>query len=437
MTLLLAGIALLHVLVQAALAGDLRVDVLDVGQGDSILIRTPANKIILIDAGESSGHVADQLKAQGVDHLDLVIATHPHADHIGGMAEVLKDYPTKLYVDNGLPHTTQTYADVMSEVESKNISYKAGIRGTVYNLDDGAKLEILFPNGTPLTGTRSDLNANSVVTRLTHGTDCFYFSGDSEAPTEEALLAEGLAQCDVLKVAHHGSQYSTTPAFLAAVKPKIALISCGIGNRYHHPGPDTVERLRADGDAIYRTDESGQITVISSGHGVTVKTAHAPVAVPGTPAPWYPTGTGPVATTGGMAVPAAPSAPISTTSSGSAPIATPTPPSSPGALVDINTADLAGLEALPGIGPSKAAAILAYRADHGAFVSVDDLDNVSGIGPATMASLRDLVTVSAPAPATAPPEPTAPPASDTPTDETPAAPNPSATAHHAHHHRSH
>lgn len=292
-------------LIGAALAGDLRVDMLDVGQGDSILIRTPANKVILIDAAESGAHVAEQLKREGVDHLDLVIATHPHADHIGGMQTVLQSFPVKRYTDNGLPHTTQTYAGVMTEIEARSISYQAAVQGTVFNLDDGAKLEILFPTGTPLTGTRSDLNANSVVTRLTHGSDCFLFVGDSEQPTEAALLsAGGLGQCDVLKVAHHGSQYSTTQAFLDVVQPKVALISVGVANRYRHPGPDTVERIRAMGTAIYRTDESGQITVTSTGHGVKVTTTHPPVAVLSTPAPWYPPGTEPApGTTGTLRAP--------------------------------------------------------------------------------------------------------------------------------------
>ncbi len=340
-------------LIGAALAGDLRVDMLDVGQGDSILIRTPANKVILIDAAESSGHVSEQLKREGVDHLDLVIATHPHADHIGGMQTVLQTFPVKRYTDNGLPHTTQTYAGVMTEIETRAIPYQAAMRGTVFNLDDGAKLEILFPTGSPLTGTRSDLNANSVVTRLTHGSDCFLFVGDSEQPTEAALLsAGGLGQCDVLKVAHHGSQYSSTQAFLDVVKPKIALISVGVANRYHHPGPDTVERIRAMGTAIYRTDESGQITLTSTGHGVTVGTKHPPVAVAGTPAPWYPPGTSPAPgaalpvpapirpgqapTLSGSAAPAATTAPtpVATTSvpstTGSAPSATGSAPAATG-----------------------------------------------------------------------------------------------------------
>lgn len=302
-------------MIAAALAGDLRVDVLDVGQGDSILIRTPANKVILIDASDARAGVSDQLKREGVDHVDLVIATHPHADHIGGMQTVVQTYPIKRYIDNGLPHTTQTYTNLMTEIETRGISYQAAVQGTVFNLDDGAKLEILYPAGSPLSGTRSDLNANSVVTRLTHGDDCFLFVGDSEEPTERALLSAGLAQCDVLKVAHHGSQYSSTQPFLDAVEPKVALISVGFENRYHHPGPDTVARIRAMGTAIYRTDESGQITLTSTGHGVTVRTSHPPVLIAGTPEPWYPPGTAPTPGTAATPAPAASPAPVKTSGS--------------------------------------------------------------------------------------------------------------------------
>lgn len=272
-------------------AGDLRVDVLDVGQGDSILIRTPGGKTILIDAAEDGGHVADQLAQEHVTSLDLVIATHPHADHIGGMKDVVDAVPIKQYWDNGLPHTTQTYENLMADIESKPIDYSPAVVGMVFPLDDGAKLTILNPAGTPLRDTRSDLNANSVVARLDHGKDCFLFVGDSEEPTEQRLLSNGLAQCDVLKVAHHGSQYSSTPAFLAAVQPKIALISVGVGNRYHHPGPDTVHRLVGIGATVYRTDLEGRLTVHSSGHGVTVTTERTadPALVNGGPVSGTPT----------------------------------------------------------------------------------------------------------------------------------------------------
>lgn len=255
-------------------AGDVVVDMLDIGQGDAILIRTPANKTILIDAGDRGDGVLDKLVALGVDHLDMVIATHAHADHIGSMEAVIRAFPPKVYVDSGLAHTTATYSGLMRAIEENpSIAYKTAVSGSVYNLDDGAKLEVLLPEGPKrFTGTRSDLNSNSVVTRLTHGTDCFLFIGDAEEPTERALIEKNVGQCGVLKVAHHGSNHSSIKAFLDVVKPTTALISVGVANRYHHPGPDTLARLEAVHAMVYRTDRDGRITAVSTGQGVRFRT---------------------------------------------------------------------------------------------------------------------------------------------------------------------
>lgn len=255
-------------------AGDVVVDMLDIGQGDAILIRTPANKNILIDAGDRGDGVLDKLVALGVDHLDLIIATHPHADHVGSMEAVVRAFPPKVYIDSGLAHTTATYSGLMRAVEENPaIAYKTAVAGTVFNLDDGAKLEVLLPEGTKrFSGTRSDLNSNSVVTRLTHGSDCFLFIGDSEEPTERALIEKNVGQCDVLKVAHHGSNHSSIQAFLDVVKPTTALISVGVANRYHHPGGDTLKRLEAVHATVYRTDRDGRITALSTGKGVRFRT---------------------------------------------------------------------------------------------------------------------------------------------------------------------
>jgi beta-lactamase superfamily II metal-dependent hydrolase len=254
-------------------AGDVVVDMLDIGQGDSILIRTPAKKAILIDAGDRGDDVVEKLAALGVDHLDLIVATHPHADHIGSMEQVVRTFPPKVYIDNGLPHTTTTYSSLMATIEANPaISYKAATKGMVFNLDDGAKLEVLLPSAPAFHDTRSDLNANSVVTRLTHGEDCFLFVGDSEEPTERRMIDDKVGQCDVLKVAHHGSRHSTIQPFLDMVHPKVALISVGQGNRYHHPGEETLARLEAAHVTVYRTDRDGRITATSTGHSVEIAT---------------------------------------------------------------------------------------------------------------------------------------------------------------------
>ena len=284
-------------------------DVLDVGQGDAILIRTPADKRILIDAGEGEVNVPTLLAGLGVDSLDLVIGTHPHADHIGGMDDVLDTLPVKRYLDNGLTHTTKTYTGVMERIEAKEIPYQSGVRGMKFNLDDGAVLEVLFPDSVKLTDTRSDLNSNSVVARLTHGESCFLFTGDSEEPTERALLNGGLTQCDVLKVAHHGSNHSSTRAFLETLKPSMAVISVGMGNRYSHPGDETLERLHAAGATIYRTDLMGQVTFLSDGKKIDVETGKArptPGSFVERPTPALPPVSRPESIAGAVADPARP-----------------------------------------------------------------------------------------------------------------------------------
>lgn len=254
----------------AALAGELKVHVMDVGQGDAILVTTPAGKHVLIDAGDDLDDTAPQLQALGVESLALVVATHAHADHIGGMRPVIEGFEVGMYIDSGLPHTSRTYTSLMQTIEARGVTYKAARVGQVYKLDDGITVRVLWPTDTPLKDTRSDLNSNSVVLRVDHGEDCFLFTGDSEEDTERAMLSRGVETCDVLKVAHHGSRHSTSEYFVDAVSPTIALISVGAGNSYGHPGAETVERLSRAGATIYRTDLSGHITVVSTGNGIYV-----------------------------------------------------------------------------------------------------------------------------------------------------------------------
>jgi competence protein ComEC len=367
----------LFLLCLGAMAGTVRVHVLDVGQGDAILIEAPGDKTVLIDAGTGKSNVTQQLQERGIKKLNLVVGSHPHADHIGGMAEVLKSFDIGMYVDNGMTHTTLTYARTTMMVEKKGIPYRAGVNDRVFNIGDEVKLTVLHPRSTLLRGTRSDLNSNSVVLRLDHKDICFLFTGDAEDPTERALLNGGLDECDVLKVAHHGSGHSTSDSFLRAVKPKFAAVSAGLKNRYKHPDEDTLARLKNAGVVVHRTDLEGTITFTSTGRKVSVNTSRE------APSPKADMRPGGVANPdGAILVGAQPSLPTNEIAD-------------PGA-VNINTADVAALDQLPGIGPKKAAAIVADRTQNGPFESCGDLQRVYGIGPATVKGIASQCTAQAP-----------------------------------------
>jgi competence protein ComEC len=241
------------------------VDFLDVGQGDAIVLRV-AGKAVLIDSGDRGKLVDTQLKMLGVEEIDLAIASHPHADHIGSMVSVLKSVPVKNYLDNGLPHTTQTYRGLLTYLEQHpEINYIPATAGLEFSLGSSATLTVLFPASPMLRGTRSDLNSNSVVVLLNHNNVQMLFTGDAEAPTERRLIAAGLPNIELLKVGHHGSKHSSIPTFLSAISPEVAVISAGKGNRYGHPHTDTLTRLAEVGAQVYRTDLSGHIRVISDG----------------------------------------------------------------------------------------------------------------------------------------------------------------------------
>ena len=362
-------------LCHTAWAGDLTLDVLNIGQGDALLLRHEG-KTVLVDAGVRKREVAELLKKYNVTTLNLVVATHPHADHIGGMELVLEQHEVKLYIDNGLPHTTRNYERVMTAVESRGITYRGAKKGQKYRFGEDATFEVLSPSEVPLQGTRSDLNSNSVVLRLTHGDDCFLLTGDAEEPTEHTLTADGLAECEVLKVAHHGGNHSSTSSFLDAVKPSIALISAGQNNRYGHPGEETMERLGQRGIKVYRTDTMGELRVLSTGHGVKVSTE---------------VGDGPQIVEVSATKVHAPPTDDGHAGQGSGGI-------------NINTASATELVDLKGIGKGTARAIVEDREVNGPFKSVDDLTRVPGIGKKTLENLRADITIGGggPAPKTTP-----------------------------------
>jgi len=227
---------------------------IDVGQGDSILIKTES-KAILIDGGERNqgSKVVDYLRVQGVTKLDLVIATHPHSDHIGGLIAVLESLPVERVIDPGVPHTSNTYLTFLELIEEKGISFHKA-KHEVIELGQGRQLEIFAPQGD-----YSSLNNYSVVARLLAEGVSVLFTGDLEQEGEKELMQTYDLAADVLKVGHHGSSTSTSPEFLEHVNPKYAVILVGAGNDYGHPHREILARL-SDID-IYRTDLLGHIVL--------------------------------------------------------------------------------------------------------------------------------------------------------------------------------
>ncbi|MBR2979654.1 MAG: MBL fold metallo-hydrolase [Myxococcaceae bacterium] len=267
-------------LAMAADAASLKVHVLDVGQGDAILVSSPAGRNVLIDAGtpESTQSLLARLDALVRGPLDLIVMTHPHADHIGGMAEVLRKKGTKLFLDPGFDHASKMYAGVVTALEELAIPVKRGQAGRKIDLGGGAVMELLAPSQPFHKGTRSDANANSIVAHLRFGQTAFYLAADSEHETEQRVLEEivkGKGQSirsNVYKVAHHGSRHASSDELLAEIQPEIAVISAGKNNRYGHPTPEAMARCSKAGAKIYRTDLHGEVVLTSDGKKVTVKT---------------------------------------------------------------------------------------------------------------------------------------------------------------------
>lgn len=247
----------------------LKLHFIDVGQADSILVQTPGGKNMLIDAGNNADGetVVSYLKSQGVKQIDVLVGTHPHEDHIGGMDTVIYNFPvSKIYMPKTIS-TTQTYEDVVNAITAKELKITVAKSGTSIDIDPSIKADILAPNSS----SYDDLNNYSVVIKLAYGQTSLMLNGDAEDVSEQEMLAKRYnLKADVLKVGHHGSDSSTTPAFLKAVSPKYAIISVGAGNSYGHPAPETLARLASAGIQVYRTDEAGTIIVTSDGNTIKI-----------------------------------------------------------------------------------------------------------------------------------------------------------------------
>jgi beta-lactamase superfamily II metal-dependent hydrolase len=251
--------------------GDLRAYFLDVGQGDSSVILFK-DRVILIDAGEADkgDTVVADLKKLGVTRIDLLVATHPHSDHIGGMQKVLDAFPVGRVLDSGIPSTSPVYEKFLTTIDRKQIPYLVAEQGQTIAVDPALRILVLSP---PKERIGDDLNTNSIVLRISYGTVNLLYTGDATTPAEEALMKTGYPlDAQVLKIGHHGSSGSSSAAFLNRVHPEVAIISLGRDNDYGHPHKETLQRLKDAGPAVYRTDRNGTIAVVSNGNTFSLKT---------------------------------------------------------------------------------------------------------------------------------------------------------------------
>jgi competence protein ComEC len=249
----------------------LTVHFLDVGQGDAVLLRSPAGRWLLIDGGPrgpagDAGRrvVVPFLRSHGASGLAAVVATHAHLDHFGGLPAVLEAFDPVLVLEPGLPVPDAGYLGFLSAVESDGAQWRPARRGDRLELD-GVTIEVLSPD-SGWAVSQTDINEESVVLLVTYGATRLVFAGDAGLPTE-AHLAGRIGRVALLKVGHHGSRGATSDRWLDELQPEDAVISVGARNRYGHPAPEVLARLRAHGVTVFRTDEQGTITFTVSGHG--------------------------------------------------------------------------------------------------------------------------------------------------------------------------
>ena len=248
-------------------SGKLVVDFIDVGQGDSILIKSLDGTTMLIDAGDNSeeNRIVQYLKDQGIQKLDYVVGTHPHADHIGGLDAVIENFDIEQIYMPKKSHTTKTFKDVLIAVKNKGYTIQTAKAGVEFELEPGIHIQMIGP----IENSYEEMNNYSAVIRLSYDDVSFLFTGDAEKISEyEMLESQYPLKSTVLKVGHHGSVTSTTEEFLQEVAPQYAVIFSRKNNDYGHPHKETIEKLDNANIEYYNTQISGTIRAITDGQTI-------------------------------------------------------------------------------------------------------------------------------------------------------------------------
>lgn len=273
--------------------GQLIISMLDIGQGDAVLIQTGA-KNILIDTGDDKYYedgkkgkentqLLTELQKLKIDHIDTLVMTHAHADHIGKADKVIAQYGVKELVYNGIPSTSKYFINALKAAKANGTQQVKVKAGDVLDFGNGVSFEIISPSQSLIdedtaaikAKKKVDVNNESVVGRLTFGNFAMLFSGDAEGPVEKDMAASygKKLKCQVLKAGHHGSKTSSTAEFLKLVQPESVVMSLGVNNQYGHPHEALLNRLQKQGvKNIYRTDANGTITIVSDGSSYSITT---------------------------------------------------------------------------------------------------------------------------------------------------------------------
>lgn len=278
---------------KAEAKGQLTISMLDIDQGDAVLIQTGV-KNILIDTGDDKYYedgkkgkentqLLTELQKLKIDHIDTLVMTHAHADHIGKADKVIAQYGVKELVYNGIPSTSKYFINALKAAKANGTQQVKVKAGDVLDFGNGVSFEIVSPSQSLIdedtaaikAKKKVDVNNESVVGRLTFGNFAMLFTGDAEGPVEKDMVASygKKLKCQVLKAGHHGSKTSSTAEFLKLVQPESVVMSLGVNNQYGHPHEALLNRLQKQGiKNIYRTDANGTITIVSDGSSYSITT---------------------------------------------------------------------------------------------------------------------------------------------------------------------
>lgn len=253
---------------------EMKVHFIDVGQGDSILIQSPSNKNILIDGGppEAGKRVVDYLTKLNINKLDLLIATHPDIDHIGGLPSVMKSIKVDQVMDSGKFYTTKTYAKYINEIHKQKIPMIIAQQDDHINLDPLLHIQVLNTYER-----RRNNNQSSIVLKVSFNDISFLLMGDVERAQEKEMLTKYHMKANVIKIAHHGSRTSSTLPFLQAVNPEVAILTYHKRNDYGHPVNRVINNLDKLNTSIYSTAVFGDITISTDGKSYFVQPLKNPL----------------------------------------------------------------------------------------------------------------------------------------------------------------